>query len=777
MTGLFQDDEEGEYTDYGTAQKVFQEIRCAYLQEFKEINLPYFTRLNNFRSIVEIAGEKLYLCFEYDETNRVKLPSNIPFVTGNYDKTQTKWAYELLNIKVPENFKYKYTLGGLTIYANNEDLQQYLNPSSDQLQSDFNKIWSSITTETITHEEFSKLKSIAACATQYMKAKDRYELIKCIANAGLGEKNEDFILDLFETSAYSDDLDEFLGYFSTDATLLNKLYHGMDNAGVVTSENNRENNKDRFLRTLYILWKDSKYSNPELYNYGKGSSRKLVYEPKGFYRSWAYNYEFTFISNKIIAKEESQDDYDSQIEVQRRNEYELFQPIELIIIDDEDKVLFPAAKIPAFYLRGIDEKEDWTAIKNHLNLQADIALTLTGFGNLAHLKKTHKGYQIIKGTLALIEITSSVADIMMNYTSICNGEEEFCNELRKYTFWLQIASASGDLLVTRIAKRSGKKVLDNLDQIDKTKINASNPDIAVKELKEHLEEVVGIKNIGSIDNLLDKLNNYENLRDWVKSFDDVADKPLITRLENLSPDNLKALNADINADGLKKLFRDNSELIDAWGILNDAKVSSIIKRNTANLEIINNLRDRVNKVNLYDAFKNSTNPQKLIDDLGKTDNFYSGKTGIEISIDASTDKIVISRKTLNADIQDIANLRTKYTAGKKKNIATGKGEIGGEKIDLESVSGEVTPENYAQKGNFQPSKENHYQGRLGYENHTEQKIVEYLRERFKNDFNVNGTIEIASERPYCRNCIDIVDQFQAEFKNITVIRVEVLPKF
>ncbi len=67
----------------------------------------------------------------------------------------------------------------------------------------------------------------------------------------------------------------------------------------------------------------------------------------------------------------------------------------------------------------------------------------------------------------------------------------------------------------------------------------------------------------------------------------------------------------------------------------------------------------------------------------------------------------------------------------------------------------------------------HLQGGIfGYQYHTEQNIIEYLREAYKNNSNISGRIEIVSERAYCDNCVDIVDQFQAEFKNIEVVRVE-----
>lgn len=126
----------------------------------------------------------------------------------------------------------------------------------------------------------------------------------------------------------------------------------------------------------------------------------------------------------------------------------------------------------------------------------------------------------------------------------------------------------------------------------------------------------------------------------------------------------------------------------------------------------------------------------------------------------------LSRTATQADIDLISSLRIKYNAGATRNIAFAKGNIGGNVIDLETVSGE------AMRGNFTPPSTNYYQGRLGYQYHTEQNIIEYLGETYKNNPNISGRIEIVSERAYCDNCVDIVDQFQAEFKNIEVVRVE-----
>ncbi|WP_304942295.1 deaminase domain-containing protein, partial [Vallitalea guaymasensis] len=135
------------------------------------------------------------------------------------------------------------------------------------------------------------------------------------------------------------------------------------------------------------------------------------------------------------------------------------------------------------------------------------------------------------------------------------------------------------------------------------------------------------------------------------------------------------------------------------------------------------------------------------------------------------------RNATEKDVDVINDLRTKYHAGKKRNVAKGKGWIGDNEINLESISGTFTDNNYINKGNFKPPQPDnyHYKGPIPeYTNHTEQKIIEHLRETYKNTPNIKGKIEIISERPFCDNCADIVDQFQKEFPNIEVIRVEVI---
>ena len=168
-----------------------------------------------------------------------------------------------------------------------------------------------------------------------------------------------------------------------------------------------------------------------------------------------------------------------------------------------------------------------------------------------------------------------------------------------------------------------------------------------------------------------------------------------------------------------------------------------------------------------------------------------GVDAVEASVKSNADDVVgllddgieggaktrIFREATQQDLDLINDIKTRYNAGKTRNAATAKGTINGESINLECISGKFSHDNYFNKGNFEPPQPGnyHYQGPIPeYTNHTEQKIVEYLRQQFKDNPNVSGEIEIISERIYCDNCKVLVDMFETEFPNIKVTRVEVV---
>ncbi|WP_414853402.1 deaminase domain-containing protein [Brevibacillus sp. IT-7CA2] len=173
---------------------------------------------------------------------------------------------------------------------------------------------------------------------------------------------------------------------------------------------------------------------------------------------------------------------------------------------------------------------------------------------------------------------------------------------------------------------------------------------------------------------------------------------------------------------------------------------------------------------------NSTPPKGKGDSTEKNDPQGNNKPDTEGTGKAGSVNRVF-REATEEDKKLIDDVRKRFNAGKTKNVALTKGEIDGESINLESMSG-YDPNNPNHKDNYPRPPENHYKysgsdnkGRL---QDTEQKMIEYLRERFKNNPDVEGSIEIISHNPICKSCNDIIDQFQIDFPNIKVTRVQIL---
>ncbi|TKI67221.1 hypothetical protein FC756_13380 [Lysinibacillus mangiferihumi] len=128
------------------------------------------------------------------------------------------------------------------------------------------------------------------------------------------------------------------------------------------------------------------------------------------------------------------------------------------------------------------------------------------------------------------------------------------------------------------------------------------------------------------------------------------------------------------------------------------------------------------------------------------------------------------REAKDQDKKQIDDVFNKYNAGKRKNAAVTKGEINGEKIDLESVSGKIDPANPNHKDNFSKLSENYYKysgsdknGRL---NDTEQKMIEHLREKYKDTPNVNGNIEIISHKRFVKVVMILLINFKRIFQTL-----------
>lgn len=163
-----------------------------------------------------------------------------------------------------------------------------------------------------------------------------------------------------------------------------------------------------------------------------------------------------------------------------------------------------------------------------------------------------------------------------------------------------------------------------------------------------------------------------------------------------------------------------------------------------------------------------------IEDISKSGGNATKKT--QKYLDELADKVQkYSRKASKLDVEILAKIRSKYRPRSTRNVAYSKGKIGGDKIDLEIVSGGKSTTPWQQKGNFEPPKPKDYHFKNGPEsfkiNDTEQNIFEYLYRQYKHSKEIKGVVEVVSDLRYCDNCWSIANQFQKEFKNIEIIRV------
>ena len=240
-------------------------------------------------------------------------------------------------------------------------------------------------------------------------------------------------------------------------------------------------------------------------------------------------------------------------------------------------------------------------------------------------------------------------------------------------------------------------------------------------------------------------------------------------------DGLKTITVQVGGDEITKLIASLDNVFSETNSDTANKLHSVKEKyNTVNNSLVAIARNGIDVLELaMKAYEDAdANMQAQID--------ASSGAGVPEGSGYATggggSKTRIFREATQQDVDLINDIKAKYNAGKTRNAVCAKGTINGENIYLECISGKFSHDNYHNKGNFEPPQpeDYHYKGPIPeYINHTEQKIIEYLREQFKDNPNVSGEIEIISERIYCDNCKVLVDMFENEFPNIKVIRVEV----
>lgn len=252
------------------------------------------------------------------------------------------------------------------------------------------------------------------------------------------------------------------------------------------------------IQLLYKIWSASSYADENKYQY-TGQPERLAYQSEkilGFYNS---GFDFSFEQNKIEVKRDRETpigEGQTSTEKVHYTSYGYFQQIVLQEIEQDGELKIPF-KIPAFYLKAFDDKNKWYNYDKTAWVIADIALTFTAVGNLAKLRYLtylSKTAMYVRLTYGSIILASSLTQTMLNFVNDCSGGS-FCEKLKTYLFWLDLATISLDAITERMLRKSAREALDAVD----SKIP--------REIREHLEEVA--KNINSI-----RLTKLE-LKEWI----------------------------------------------------------------------------------------------------------------------------------------------------------------------------------------------------------------------------------------------------------------------
>lgn len=246
-------------------------------------------------------------------------------------------------------------------------------------------------------------------------------------------------------------------------------------------------NQKVFVLKLLEYWTKSKF-NPyspdgtliqtrmDQYVFGTSAPFTLSYRSSEFLGIYFNNFNFSFdsVAGYINAKEQvtTITEYGVSEEYNQFGKYKLFQPVSLLDTDFESTVKMPVlgvgnsaelnSLVPIFFIKYVDDTNDWESFKAAVGLFVDVALTFSGIGNLAKLRHLRNLTRLgqVAAIIGGIDVALGVIDILLNVaTNNCNNQQdEFCKRLQKYLFCLQLASGAGDFAVNYALKKSANKL-------------------------------------------------------------------------------------------------------------------------------------------------------------------------------------------------------------------------------------------------------------------------------------------------------------------------------
>ncbi|NBP68309.1 MAG: hypothetical protein EBU52_06150, partial [Cytophagia bacterium] len=418
-----------------------QQIRCAVISNVSSLQLP-----EDFKS----GALSQTVVFDYGlpgqeaEINGLKIRSATWTITdrnaivSNILQPQVNAATGEI---IYQNFKIKVSSA---TYNNNsgvspfEHFRRYLMPQNvDEVKNEFNQVVNRLTGKsTLTDLDINYIKAIASCGSKYFSPLSKYKIIRKISDHSLfiTEYYEDLILDLLET--YQGDVTvysaEMLRLLKSDHLLLKRLFYNMSNESGQVFKNGSEENFTRFLQVLFGLWVNTPLADQSKYLYddfipiggNQYTPHVISYNGDTWFPRITYeNYRFTE-SGLFIDTKSFQGKYGVY-------KYDFFQPV-TIIFEKSSVTKITRLEVPAIYFAGQTRVDNLERTLDQLGLTVDVALTVSGVGNITKLRHLSTLRQFGKVLLGTIELTSGAADIILNYSNYCYGNEEFCETFKEY---------------------------------------------------------------------------------------------------------------------------------------------------------------------------------------------------------------------------------------------------------------------------------------------------------------------------------------------------------
>ncbi len=479
-------EEEMFYDSKEYISKVFQKIRCAYANGSNTLPSDYFDKV----------GQEFTATFDDYGRITVKLTSEQTLLGSVSHVTQESSSGS--GNKTDNYTLFTLDYGGVTITAKSygihsntenrfEKLQNYLFPSDpNTIKEEAETLLAQILAKAnLADGDITDLKAIANCGAMYFTVDDKYRIIQKIAagRSYITEYYEDLILDLIEN--YSGDIaaysNAFMEKLENDSQLLEILFKEMDD---VTFWKGNEDNFTRFLQVIYGLWQGSSYSNAENYTYveeqlGTGSLSPYILTYDG--ESWFpdVEYEPTIFTN-------------SGVQIATRTffgehgtmAYQYLQPIWIVFAGNGEGRI-TKTQVPAIYFAGTAKKDNLQKSLDQIGLTMDVALTLSAIGNFTKLRHLTQLQQVGRIVLGTVEVTSAAADILVRYTELCEGNEDFCDAFQEYNTYLQLGILGSGLLRAKFtaSRVKAKTAYEDHREVLINKYGAD--DARIKELDGH----------------------------------------------------------------------------------------------------------------------------------------------------------------------------------------------------------------------------------------------------------------------------------------------------